>query len=101
FLWNLMALVHFMRPSLRKVAYAALSSAAWQEIRVRFGRDDNFVWERSLVSKMTGYERVLSSCRGRLSDASSCRNCGWDCVRLGTPLSACEQVSLRAIRKRG
>jgi hypothetical protein len=29
-----------MRPSLRKGAYAALSSAAWQEIRVRFGRDD-------------------------------------------------------------
>jgi hypothetical protein len=42
----LMALVHFMRPSLRKGAYAALSSAAWQEIRVRSGRDDKFVWER-------------------------------------------------------
>jgi hypothetical protein len=40
------ALVHFMRPSLRKGAHAALSSAAWQEIRVRSGRDDNFVWER-------------------------------------------------------
>jgi hypothetical protein len=35
-----MALVHFMRPSLRKGAHAALSSVAWQEIRVRFGRDD-------------------------------------------------------------
>jgi hypothetical protein len=40
FLLNLVALSHFMRPFLRKGAYAALSSAAWQEIRVRFGRDD-------------------------------------------------------------
>jgi len=40
FLSDLVALVHFMRPSLRKGAYAALSSAAWQEIRVRSGRDD-------------------------------------------------------------
>ena len=29
-----------MRPSLRKGAHVVLSSAAWQEIRVRFGRDD-------------------------------------------------------------
>jgi hypothetical protein len=29
-----------MRLSLWKGAQAALSSAAWQEIRVRFGRDD-------------------------------------------------------------
>jgi hypothetical protein len=41
FLLTLVALVHFMRPSLRKGAHAALSSAAWQEIRVRSGRDDN------------------------------------------------------------
>jgi hypothetical protein len=40
FLWNLVALVQFMRPSLRKGANAALSSVAWQEIRVRSGRDD-------------------------------------------------------------
>jgi hypothetical protein len=40
FLWNVVALVHDMRPSLRKGAYAVLSSDAWQEIRVRFGRDD-------------------------------------------------------------
>jgi hypothetical protein len=40
FLWNLVALVHFMRPFLRKGAHAALSGGAWQEIRVRFGRDD-------------------------------------------------------------
>jgi hypothetical protein len=43
FLWNLVALTHFMRLSLRKGAHAALSSSEWQEIRVRFGRDDNFV----------------------------------------------------------
>jgi hypothetical protein len=42
FLLDLVALLQFMRPSLRKGAYAALSSAAWQEIRVRFGRDDTF-----------------------------------------------------------
>jgi hypothetical protein len=35
-----MALLQLMRPSLRKGAHAALSSAAWQEIRVRSGRDD-------------------------------------------------------------
>src|ERR1700677_3233466 len=40
FLLDLVALLQFMRPSLRKGAYAALSSAAWQEIRVRSGRDD-------------------------------------------------------------
>jgi hypothetical protein len=40
FLLDFVALSQFMHPSLRKGAYAALSSAAWQEIRVRFGRDD-------------------------------------------------------------
>jgi hypothetical protein len=40
FLWKLVALVYFMRPSLRKGAQVVLSSAAWQEIRVRSGRDD-------------------------------------------------------------
>ena len=42
-LWNLVALVQFMRPSLRKGAYASFSSVVWQEIRVRFGRDDTSV----------------------------------------------------------
>jgi hypothetical protein len=32
-----------MRPSIRKGAHVVLSSAAWQEIRVRFGRDDTSV----------------------------------------------------------
>ena len=40
FLFKLVALAHLMRLSLRKGAHAALSSAAWQEIRVRSGRDD-------------------------------------------------------------
>jgi hypothetical protein len=31
---------------LQKRAHAALSSAAWQEIWVGYGRDDNSVWER-------------------------------------------------------
>jgi hypothetical protein len=41
FLWRLVASANFMRLSLRKDAHAAVSSAAWQEIRVRSGRDDN------------------------------------------------------------
>jgi hypothetical protein len=32
-----------MRLSLLKAAHAVVSSAAWQEIRVRSGRDDNSV----------------------------------------------------------
>jgi hypothetical protein len=43
FLLDLVALSQFMRPSLRKGAHADLSSAAWQKIRVRFGRDDTSV----------------------------------------------------------
>jgi hypothetical protein len=43
FLSKLLALTIFMRLSLRKAAHTAMSSAAWQEIRVRSGRDDNFV----------------------------------------------------------
>jgi hypothetical protein len=38
-----------MRPSLRKGAYVAFSSAAWQEIRVRSGRDDNSSWKLYLA----------------------------------------------------
>jgi hypothetical protein len=40
FLSNLVALANFMLLSLRKATHAAMSSAAWQEIRVRSGRDD-------------------------------------------------------------
>jgi hypothetical protein len=47
FLRRLVALANFMRLSLRKGAQTALSSAAWQEIRVRFGRDDNSVGGRN------------------------------------------------------
>ena len=43
FLCRLVASANFMRLSLRRGAFAVLSSAAWQEIRVRFGRDDNSV----------------------------------------------------------
>jgi hypothetical protein len=35
FLWNLVALAHLMLLSLTKAAHAAMSSAAWQEVRVR------------------------------------------------------------------
>ena len=40
FLSNLVALASFMRLFSLKGARAALSGAAWQEIRVRFGLDD-------------------------------------------------------------
>jgi G:T-mismatch repair DNA endonuclease (very short patch repair protein) len=40
FLLSVVALAILMRLSLTKAAYAAMSSAAWQEIRVRSGRDD-------------------------------------------------------------
>jgi hypothetical protein len=41
FLLNLVALAKFLRLSLRKAAYVAFFGFARQEIRVRFGRDDN------------------------------------------------------------
>jgi hypothetical protein len=62
FLWNLLALVHFMRPSLRKGAHAALSSIAWQEIRVRFGRDDKRDGGASTEHLVSGLERSADSC---------------------------------------
>ena len=40
FLFNLVALMNFMCLSLRRGAHVDMSGAAWQEIRVRFGRDD-------------------------------------------------------------
>jgi hypothetical protein len=43
FLLVLVALANFMRLSLLKAAPVAVSSASWQEIRVRSGRDDNSV----------------------------------------------------------
>jgi hypothetical protein len=42
FLWSSVALIKCVRLSLRKGAFVALLGPAWQEIRVRFGRDDNF-----------------------------------------------------------
>jgi len=56
-----MALVHFMRPSLRKGAYAALSSAAWQEIRVRSGRDDKGESGASISSSIVDGRTALAS----------------------------------------
>ena len=41
FLSGLVASANFMRLSLRKGAHGDLSSAVWQKIRIRFGRDDN------------------------------------------------------------
>ncbi len=58
-----MALVNFMRLSLRKGAYAALSGAAWQEIRVRSGRDDNSFARKRWFSSgiLVSYITKLSS----------------------------------------
>jgi hypothetical protein len=50
FLWKLVALANTMRLSLKKGAHVALSSAAWQEIRVRSGRDDKLVMELTVIS---------------------------------------------------
>jgi hypothetical protein len=46
----LVALADIMRLSLKKGAHSALSSAAWQEIRVRFGRDDKGEGSASMES---------------------------------------------------
>jgi hypothetical protein len=58
FPWNLVASGNLMRLSLRKGAHAALSSAVWQEIRVRFGptarrdrRDDSSCFGRAWAPK--------------------------------------------------
>jgi hypothetical protein len=48
----LVALANFMRLSLMKATYVVLSSAAWQEIRVRSGRDDNFVVDPTVFLSM-------------------------------------------------
>jgi hypothetical protein len=64
FLSRLVALANFMRPSLGKGAHADLFSEAWQEIRVRFGRDDKFM-ERIKNSESCG--RLASIRRFSLS----------------------------------
>jgi hypothetical protein len=47
----LVALAKFMRLSLLKAAHVVVSSAAWQEIRVRSGRDDNsFLCDKFVIS---------------------------------------------------
>jgi hypothetical protein len=55
----LVALAIFMRLSLTKAAHVAMSSAAWQEIRVRSGRDDNSVM--GLVSVFPGETTTASA----------------------------------------
>jgi hypothetical protein len=52
FLLSLVALANFMRLSLTKAAHAATSSDAWQEIRVRSGRDDKSVELRKAVHRL-------------------------------------------------
>jgi hypothetical protein len=47
FLLRFVALMHFMRLSLRKGAHAALSSATWQEIRVGMTKGRAVTFTRS------------------------------------------------------
>jgi hypothetical protein len=61
FLWNFVASANFMRLSLRRGAFAVLSSAAWQEIRVRCGRDDKFVAKTELSQRIVAFKIDLSS----------------------------------------
>jgi hypothetical protein len=49
FLLRLVALINLVRLSLMKAACAGVSGAAWQEIRVRSGRDDNSVREEDFI----------------------------------------------------
>ena len=47
-----------MRPSLRKGAGVVLSSAAWQETRVRFGRDDTSVLVEELFQDKSAEQQI-------------------------------------------
>jgi hypothetical protein len=50
------ASANFMRLSLRRGAFAVLCSAAWQEIRVRSGRDDKFVVRAELSRRIVAFK---------------------------------------------
>ena len=66
-------------PFLRKGAHTAVSSAAWQEIRVRSGRDDNFVsgasistsWDSRCSARRLTSSRYGSSTTGGSSGRSA------------------------------
>ena len=55
FLLRLVALANFMRLSLRKAAHAAVSSAVWQEIRVR-SVGMTILLRYPLLARLTGTE---------------------------------------------
>jgi hypothetical protein len=52
FLLILVALANTLRLSLLKAAHAVVSNAAWQEIRVRSGRDDKFAEPDTAVHRL-------------------------------------------------
>jgi hypothetical protein len=61
FLLILVALANFMRLSLLKAAHAVVSSAAWQEIRVRSSRDDKFVTKLTTIlhgKRVIAYQQI-------------------------------------------
>jgi hypothetical protein len=73
------ALSNFMRLSLRQGAYAALSRTAWQEIRVRSGRDDKGEGDASIA-----FSRWLENPIGErslLHVEEAALDCDHDCMR--------------------
>jgi hypothetical protein len=81
FLLMLRALTNFMRLSLRRAAHAAVSSAAWQEIRVRSARDD----------KGDDGASIESSCRTEGMTKGLCSLCS---------ATALNMVTLQSLREK-
>jgi hypothetical protein len=77
FLWELVALANLMRLSLLKAAHVVASSAAWQEIRVRSGRDDNLLVQTNLSSRSELNPFPNTVPQGRLNLAQDASP-GWD-----------------------
>jgi hypothetical protein len=103
FLWNLMALANFIRLSLRKGVYAVvISCAAWQEIRVRYGRDDKFVAGAELSRRIVTFKLKLSP-RPERSVVERCalaRRSRWSTLRKGAP-AALSSAAWQEIRGSG
>jgi hypothetical protein len=61
FLFNWVALANFMRLSSQKAAHAVVARSRAQEIRVRFGRDDNFVEEIAWIMRLDvrGHNKIV------------------------------------------
>jgi hypothetical protein len=69
FLSRLVALANFMLLSLMKAAHAVAACAAWQEIRVRFGRDDKGKGGFTFQGWLVGWEECKNSAQILLQSA--------------------------------